>query len=72
MALFEDSADIELTCPRCGHKFPKLLKDLKSGADFKCPADCGLTLQPADFKSKIEEMEKVVADFDEKSRRIFE
>ncbi len=43
MTLNFDSAEIDLTCPKCANKFKQRIGQLKNDPDIPCP-DCGASI----------------------------
>jgi hypothetical protein len=51
------TAEIPLTCPKCGQEFIKTVGDLERDPQFFCPKDCGAVFDGAPF---LEEAEKAL------------
>lgn len=64
MTLNFDSSDIELTCPKCAHKFKQRLGRLKNDPDIPCPG-CGalIHIDAKGLRDGLKSADKSVADF---------
>jgi hypothetical protein len=65
------SANLNLTCPKCGHKFQKTLGQLESDDKWPCPGSCGVTFDRSSFAQEIAAIEKKIEDFGRDISRAF-
>jgi len=72
MTLNFDSADIELTCPKCAHKFKQQLGGLKNDPDIPCPG-CGelIHINAKGLRDGIKSADKSVEDLKRKIGKMF-
>ncbi len=59
-----DAAEIELTCPQCGHQFKETLGRLKNDPKLVCPG-CSSTIaiEAEGLRDGLESAQESVADF---------
>lgn len=59
-----DSASIELTCPKCAHKFKERVGRLKNNPTLPCPkCRSAITIKAEGLRDGLKAAEKSIADF---------
>ena len=72
MTLNFDSAEIDLTCPKCAHLFKQRIGRLKSDPDIPFPG-CGasINIEAKGLRDGIKTADKALADFKRDMGKLF-
>jgi len=61
MTNLDPTAQVPLSCPKCGQQFKKAVRELQGGAHFPCPnGNCEVVFNPADFAAALKEVDESI------------